>query len=134
MRRVNKDTFYDARHSFAAARLGKKIVLIGGYDEKYNEVDTISTSVDEGYSWVNTQLDEDDKNIVFKVFNKNLDWTKALEHCKNLGGDLASIHSDEENTAIKNLLSKNSACRDVLLGLYYENDGTFRWSDSTPFD
>ena len=60
------------------------------------------------------------------------------EDCKREGGDLASIHSMEENTFIISFLKERPARSEKkstwIAGSITEKDGQFRWMDGSDWD
>ncbi|XP_038058458.1 perlucin-like protein [Patiria miniata] len=60
-------------------------------------------------------------------------WDCANTICKQVGGDLASIESAEENTFILDIINKEGGCDNgmVWIGLNdKETEGTFIWTSS----
>jgi hypothetical protein len=59
-------------------------------------------------------------------------WAAGRAACQALGGDLASIHSAAENAAVWAVVPQNTwtwlGANDLV------SEGTFRWSDGTPWD
>eukprot|EP00064_Thunnus_orientalis_P005924 superscaffoldBa00000597_g5938 len=51
-------------------------------------------------------------------------WRDAQNHCRGLSSDLVSIHSEEENEAVRNV----SVSRDVWIGLFRD---PWKWSDGS---
>ncbi|XP_067261102.1 ladderlectin [Chanodichthys erythropterus] len=45
----------------------------------------------------------------FKFFSKSKSWADAEKHCVDLGGNLASVHSDLTHTFLKNFVKKQSS-------------------------
>jgi hypothetical protein len=45
-------------------------------------------------------------NSLFIILGEAFDHTEATERCKKLGGDLASIHHDDENDALHALVAR----------------------------
>uniref|UniRef100_A0A8C6UTB4 C-type lectin domain-containing protein n=1 Tax=Neogobius melanostomus TaxID=47308 RepID=A0A8C6UTB4_9GOBI len=66
----------------------------------------------------------------FKFFNSEKTWTMAEESCNNLGGNLASIHSDEENAFINGLINGPA----WLGGNDMDQEGVWMWTDGSPWD
>lgn len=68
----------------------------------------------------------------FTYFSEPMTWPDALDFCRGLGGDLASIHNAEERDEIHAL--------DDLSGGYWiglndlETEGEYVWTDGSPFD
>ena len=60
-------------------------------------------------------------------------WNEAQTNCQNLGGDLAIIRTQDENSFIHDLMKKeNFPDWSVWLGLYRKADDMFYWIDDTP--
>ena len=59
-------------------------------------------------------------------------WAAGRTACQSLGGDLASIHSAAENAAVLAVIPQSAApwigATDAV------SEGTWRWSDGTPWD
>ncbi|KAM9712648.1 macrophage mannose receptor 1 isoform 1-T1 [Menidia menidia] len=74
------------------------------------------------------------RNICFKVYamkdKKRKSWQEALTFCRDIGGDLMSIHSAEE-LSVFSTRSFESAW--IGLRLQGPNEG-FAWSDGSPID
>ncbi len=51
------------------------------------------------------------------------DWNEANSNCLRLGGHLASVHSEEENTLIHEVIRKHRA--NSFIGLYLNDFGKF---------
>ena len=71
----------------------------------------------------------------FKFFPQKLDWFDARSVCVSLGGDLASIHSEEETAAISAILPSADWYSYAWIGMQdvIEN-GEWLWCDGTPMD
>ena len=70
------------------------------------------------------------------VADPGLTWAEAEQACVDLGGHLASIHSDEEQQCVVDLTTDaGTPGVGAWIGLLEENnEGEFNWSDGTPFD
>ncbi|XP_027141947.1 C-type mannose receptor 2 [Larimichthys crocea] len=55
--------------------------------------------------------------------NKPKSWRDAQKHCRNVSSDLVSIHSVEENEAVR-----NSGSKEVWIGLFKDR---WKWSDGS---
>ncbi|KFO04791.1 Macrophage mannose receptor 1, partial [Balearica regulorum gibbericeps] len=76
-------------------------------------------------------------NSCFRVFvreeNQKKTWFEARDFCREIGGDLAAIRSEEEQTVIENLLRKKSPPSPFWIGLQcLDPDGGLSWSDGSP--
>ncbi|XP_019385690.1 PREDICTED: macrophage mannose receptor 1-like [Crocodylus porosus] len=101
-------------------------------DATYPPVQTTAPAPVCPEGWVSTVH----SNSCFKVFLRDYEqqktWLKARDFCREMGGDLASIHSKEEHIVI------NSALRDInTFGNTYLWIGIFfleglAWSDGSP--
>ncbi|XP_069815227.1 macrophage mannose receptor 1-like [Dendropsophus ebraccatus] len=62
-------------------------------------------------------------------------WYEARDFCRAIGGDLLSITSNEEETAVLAMMSSHSAFyKPIWMGLEYSNpDEGSTWSDGSPF-
>ncbi|CAL8329249.1 unnamed protein product [Merluccius merluccius] len=54
----------------------------------------------------------------FAYVNNPLDWHSAEDHCRSLGGSLASIHNPQENRYLKQLVQL-AGQSDVWIGAFY---------------
>ncbi|XP_034551047.1 galactose-specific lectin nattectin-like isoform X2 [Notolabrus celidotus] len=64
-------------------------------------------------------------------------WVDAESHCIKIGGNLASIHSSEENYFLNNLIARvtnNAHLRTWIGGYDAVQEGKWLWSDGTRFD
>ncbi|CAL9698126.1 unnamed protein product [Knipowitschia caucasica] len=70
------------------------------------------------------------RNFCFKVFKKEKDsrktWQGASDFCKAIGGDLLSIHSEDD-------LNNARISKPVWIGLRVKGI-TFKWTDGTPLE
>merc|ERR1719473_2506861 len=58
-------------------------------------------------------------------------WRKAQRACSQQGGNLASIHSKEENEVVRKVCGDTFVC---WIGLReVEGDGDWQWVDESPF-
>ncbi|CAJ0562754.1 unnamed protein product, partial [Mesorhabditis spiculigera] len=78
------------------------------------------------------------QNVISSTKALHLNQTAAAAQCAKLGGQLASIHTDAENTFVKNFIQTSDPdvnCQDwqALIGASCKNNQT-TWSDGTPFD
>ncbi|KFP11519.1 Macrophage mannose receptor 1, partial [Egretta garzetta] len=77
-------------------------------------------------------------NSCFRVFvreeNQKKTWFEARDFCREIGGDLAAIRSEEEQTVIENLIIKKSpSSQPFWIGLQcLDPDGGLSWSDGSP--
>ncbi|XP_030828651.1 macrophage mannose receptor 1 [Strongylocentrotus purpuratus] len=63
------------------------------------------------------------------------EWYSASYQCQQMGGELASIHSKEENEFIRDLVQTDIGKRNVWVGLERGPSGGFtNWNDGTPVD
>ena len=67
----------------------------------------------------------------YKLVSDYKDVEVCREDCKKDGGDLASIHSMEENDFIVSFLNINPIW---IAGSITEKDGQFRWIDGSKWD
>ncbi|NXG26234.1 MRC1 protein, partial [Grallaria varia] len=77
-------------------------------------------------------------NSCFRDFvreeNQKKTWFEARDFCRDIGGDLAAIRSEKEQTVIENLIKKKSSkSRPFWIGLQcLDPDGGLSWSDGSP--
>ena len=75
------------------------------------------------------------QNRCYKTFaaaDGGLTFDGAQTHCEDNGGDLASIHSNGEQTFIE-LLSDGAIGDGLWIGLKRQSTGGFEWQDGAPF-
>ncbi|NXS81839.1 MRC1 protein, partial [Erpornis zantholeuca] len=77
-------------------------------------------------------------NSCFRGFVREEDqkktWFEARDFCREIGGDLAAIRSEEEQTVIENLIKEKSrSFQPFWIGLQcLDPDGGLSWSDGSP--
>ncbi|XP_074430632.1 macrophage mannose receptor 1-like isoform X3 [Larus michahellis] len=77
-------------------------------------------------------------NSCFRVFvreeNQKRTWFEARDFCREIGGDLVAIRSEEEQTVIANLIMKKTpSSQPFWIGLQcLDPDGGLSWSDGSP--
>ncbi|NXC39026.1 MRC1 protein, partial [Penelope pileata] len=77
-------------------------------------------------------------NSCFRIFvrenNQKKTWFEARDFCREIGGDLAAINSEEEQTVIENLITKKPPpSQPFWIGLQcLDPDGGLFWSDRSP--
>ncbi|NXO00784.1 MRC1 protein, partial [Rhinopomastus cyanomelas] len=77
-------------------------------------------------------------NSCFRVFlreeNQKKTWSEAQDFCREIGGDLAAIRSEEEQEVIENLIMKKApSSQPFWIGLRCLGlDGGLSWSDGSP--
>ncbi|XP_017930940.2 macrophage mannose receptor 1-like [Manacus vitellinus] len=77
-------------------------------------------------------------NACFRDFvregNQKKTWFEARDFCREIGGDLAAIRSEKEQTVIENLIKKKSpSSQPFWIGLQcLDPDGGLSWSDGSP--
>uniref|UniRef100_A0A8C5NNV4 MRC1 protein n=1 Tax=Junco hyemalis TaxID=40217 RepID=A0A8C5NNV4_JUNHY len=61
-------------------------------------------------------------------------WFEARDFCREIGGDLAAIRNEEEQTVLENLIKKKSpSFQPFWIGLHcLDPDGGVSWSDGSP--
>ncbi|KAJ8337089.1 hypothetical protein SKAU_G00383090 [Synaphobranchus kaupii] len=72
----------------------------------------------------------------FKYISGATDWADAEINCENIGGNLASVHSEEEYAFIRQLVKQADSSEPTFwMGLsnHYKAD-TWLWSDGTRVD
>ena len=57
-------------------------------------------------------------------------WIEALDYCRSIGDDLASIHDEDTNK----ILSELTGVDDHWIGGKKDNKGNWSWSDGSPWD
>ncbi|KAF8366434.1 hypothetical protein PRIPAC_84263 [Pristionchus pacificus] len=77
--------------------------------------------------------DDSDDAICYQIATTAENFRNAQMVCKNVGGDLASIHNDRENTFVRRLAVSRQALNGVLIGgLLSGNDKA--WTDGSAWD
>ncbi|XP_056375159.1 signal transducing adapter molecule 1 isoform X2 [Hyla sarda] len=77
-------------------------------------------------------------NACFKYYSdekyEEKSWYEAREFCRAIGGDLLSIISSEDETAVLSMMSSHGSYKPIWIGLKYSNpDEGPTWSDGSPF-
>ncbi|XP_014022967.1 galactose-specific lectin nattectin-like [Salmo salar] len=72
----------------------------------------------------------------YKYVASQLDWADAESYCVAQGGNLASVHSENEHKFIQKLVkSQDPAERYTWIGLYdTDKEGRWMWSDGSKMD
>uniref|UniRef100_A0A452GX74 Macrophage mannose receptor 1 n=1 Tax=Gopherus agassizii TaxID=38772 RepID=A0A452GX74_9SAUR len=105
------------------------------------EAMTLHPSVPEEKSYFKCPMGWDSNNNIsscFKPFvregNQNKSWLEARDFCREIGGDLAAINSEEEQQVIQHsIVDKELSFRPFWIGLFcLDPDEGFFWSDSSP--
>ncbi|CAG2209120.1 CD206 [Mytilus edulis] len=95
-----------------------------------NSLAAVSFSVNCGPGWEERPLSQ----YCYSFHQDQLSWLDAREVCKNMGGDLASVHSDDEETYIKAKISPFNCIAVWLGGNDNHQEGGWQWSDGSPFN
>ena len=66
----------------------------------------------------------------YTLVKVNKNWHEALDHCRSIGADLASIHDEDTNKFLSELTGGN----DHWIGGKKDNKGNWSWSDGSPWD
>ncbi|XP_074518338.1 ladderlectin-like [Halichoeres trimaculatus] len=72
----------------------------------------------------------------FAYVGKSMDWPNAERNCQLLGGHLASMHELYERNSIKNLINRYGGGdpSSWIGGSDLDREGTWEWTDGSPFD
>ncbi|XP_033466303.2 type-2 ice-structuring protein-like [Epinephelus lanceolatus] len=86
-----------------------------------------STSCPSGWTGYNGRC--------FSYIPTVMTWANAERHCQNLGGNLASVHSFNEQHAIQSMILQQAHAYPLtwLGGSDAAQEGTWFWSDGKPF-
>ncbi|XP_066577764.1 lactose-binding lectin l-2 [Amia ocellicauda] len=76
------------------------------------------------------------KNRCYQYFSDQKDWADAEGFCLSGGGNLASVHSEEEHTFLKQLIKKSDNAENPtwIGGTDCQKEGVWHWSDGTKWD
>ncbi|XP_041098899.1 lectin-like [Polyodon spathula] len=76
------------------------------------------------------------KNKCYQYVRDRKTWADAELYCRSLGGNLASIHSVEDNQAIQNLIRNNDASNGYtwIGGSDCFKEGSWYWTDGSKWD
>ncbi|XP_041103294.1 lectin-like [Polyodon spathula] len=76
------------------------------------------------------------KNKCYQYVKDRKTWADAELYCLSLGGNLASIHSVEDNQAIQNLINNNDASNGYtwIGGSDCFKEGSWYWTDGSKWD
>ncbi|KAM9335513.1 type-2 ice-structuring protein-like [Symphorus nematophorus] len=71
----------------------------------------------------------------FRYIPTSMTWADAERNCQALGGNLASVHSTAEHDVIQNMIQSITGTHQLtwLGGYDAAQEGTWLWSDGTPF-
>ncbi|XP_077998780.1 snaclec agglucetin subunit beta-1-like [Glandiceps talaboti] len=68
----------------------------------------------------------------YRCFTEAEPWTKADNVCRQYGGHLASVHSNNENNQIASVCPDDPELKDIWIGLNNQkNELVWEWSDHT---
>ena len=70
-------------------------------------------------------------NSCYKIFPNHSNIEECRADCRKEGGDIASIHSMEENDFIASFMEENVVW---IAGSITEKDGNFSWLDGSDWD
>ncbi|XP_066572123.1 ladderlectin isoform X2 [Amia ocellicauda] len=72
----------------------------------------------------------------FQYFSDQKDWSDAEGHCLSMGGNLASVHSEQEHNFLKQLVKTSDTKQNPawIGGNDCQQEGVWRWSDGTNWD
>ncbi|KAG7455092.1 hypothetical protein MATL_G00252710 [Megalops atlanticus] len=72
----------------------------------------------------------------FQYVATKMNWVDAESHCLKLGGNLASVHSEEEHQFLRELYKRNDPTESPFwVGLTdRQKEGTWLWSDGSEVD
>jgi hypothetical protein len=68
----------------------------------------------------------------YEINNQTMTWTEAKQYCEGLGGYLATITNQAEQTFIENLVSSNGNKKAYWLGGYGDTNDKFAWITNEP--
>ncbi|XP_041096216.1 macrophage mannose receptor 1-like [Polyodon spathula] len=102
-------------------------------DDKKKEVEKREASMCGGFclkGWVSFN------NQCYQYVKDRKTWADAELFCLSVGGNLASVHSIEENNFIQNLINKNDASNTItwLGGSDCFKEGSWYWTDGSKWD
>ncbi|XP_056592131.1 CD209 antigen-like protein E [Triplophysa dalaica] len=64
------------------------------------------------------------------ISREKKNWTESRQHCRDRGGDLVIIHTEEEQMLVSSITKERN-----WIGLSYnENESVLKWVDGTPLD
>lgn len=88
----------------------------------------------QGFSVVSSASDEAQvfEGHRYQVFDESMTWTEAKAYCESLGGYLATITSEEENTFITDILKNGE--RNVYWIGGYKDDNIWHWVTGEEFN
>ncbi|GMR62128.1 hypothetical protein PMAYCL1PPCAC_32323, partial [Pristionchus mayeri] len=79
--------------------------------------------------------DDSEDGVCYQIGESAENWQGAQLACQQFGANLASIHSDQENTFVRRLAVSKGAVNGVLLGATTSGKGyDFAWIDGTDWD
>uniref|UniRef100_A0A4Q8K218 U36-Liphistoxin-Lth1b_1 n=2 Tax=Liphistius TaxID=62150 RepID=A0A4Q8K218_9ARAC len=87
---------------------------------------------EHGSNWISFE------NSCYQLISDSKDWTSAQSFCRNIGANLASVHSDRETDFILRSINSDSNIRrynTVWIGLHALNiRDNFEWNDGSELD
>uniref|UniRef100_A0A8D0EGD9 Lymphocyte antigen 75 n=1 Tax=Salvator merianae TaxID=96440 RepID=A0A8D0EGD9_SALMN len=73
-------------------------------------------------------------NSYYWIIQKQLSWYEAWKGCKQDGGDLASVHNENEQVLLEDIVKRDGFPLWIGLSNHNESDSSFEWSDGSEFD
>lgn len=79
--------------------------------------------------------DDSEDGVCYQIGSTVENWQDAQKTCLNFGADLASIHSDQENSFVRRLAVSKGVRNGLFLGATSSGKGNdFGWIDGTEWD
>ncbi|GMS99388.1 hypothetical protein PENTCL1PPCAC_21563, partial [Pristionchus entomophagus] len=80
-------------------------------------------------------IDDSDDGICYEIAVGGENWKDAQSICRSFGGQVSSVHNQQENSYIRRLAVSRGATNGVLLGAVMSGKGDdFGWIDGTEWD
>ena len=149
---IGSYAFYGCK-SMTSIQLPSSVTSIGNnaFDQCTNLTDvtvpekcTVNSNAFRGCSKLNLKMSSDAlyKNemeynghtYALLYNNIGLSWDALERYCENMGGHLAAITSEEENTAVFNFLSQNGVSEAYFGGTDEEEEGNWKWVTGEEWD
>ena len=70
----------------------------------------------------------------YKVYDTPMTWTEARDACEAVGGHLAAVSSEEEQTFVCDIIKSSKQANMWIGGYYSEADEEWRWVDGSEWD
>ncbi|OCT63514.1 hypothetical protein XELAEV_18044613mg [Xenopus laevis] len=74
------------------------------------------------------------EDLTYHIIQKKLTWDQAAEECKRDGSQLASVHSQDQQTFLEKIVKQDGFSLWIGLSSYGANHTDFKWADNSTYD